>query len=78
MNGYINIVDYLVQSKSDIKMRAHSYPAGTALHCAANEGHLNVVKYFLTIGVDVDTKDMDNLPNYSTGHLFIMPQIKDI
>jgi len=78
MNGHISIVDYLVKSKSDIDLKAHSYPAGTALHCAATEGHLNVVNYFLTIGVDVDTKDMDNLPNNSTGRLFIVPQIKDI
>ena len=33
------------------------YEGRTALHIAASEGHLNIVKYLVNHGSDVDIKD---------------------
>ncbi|XP_011858782.1 PREDICTED: ankyrin-1-like, partial [Vollenhovia emeryi] len=58
--GALETVKYLVE-KENANVNAKDYLGSTALHFAAESGHLGVVEYFVKNGADVSARDNEGL-----------------
>jgi len=69
-DGYLGIVEYLVNQKADIN--ANGKEKMTPLHLAAENGHLSVVEYLVNQKADINAKSTSVEFLYLIGLLFIM------
>ena len=52
-----NKLDEIKKLEGKIDFNKGDYDKRTAIHLAASEGHIDIVKYFLGKGIDKDVKD---------------------
>ncbi|KAI0380798.1 hypothetical protein F5Y04DRAFT_289242 [Hypomontagnella monticulosa] len=57
--GYIGIVNLFLEEDASRRINAPGKWEMTALHCAAYEGHEEIIEVLLDAGAEVDVKDMD-------------------
>ena len=57
LTGDVEVARILVEHGADVTMRNNKYR--TVLHESAYRGHVNIVKMFIDVGVDVNAEDKD-------------------
>ena len=70
INKDLKSIKKLVESTENFNLEIRCDYDSTPLHISVNYGHLDIVKYLISVGVDIESKDVDGFTSLHIASIY--------